>query len=625
MKIKHRLLTVLFLLVILFLSLTLVLKTQNLLKKASHQPLEAIFDITPGQKINRIWNYFAQGGEEHGLMLRPAEKEIKSLEPKFIRIDHLFDFPSLDQRVDEITALGAIPFLSLSYFPSQISSDLTKMPPSLEAWKTLVEETVRRYSSPSGKNLAGIYYEVWNEPDLFGKMSSNEYFSLYQASVEAASRCSDCQPFKIGGPAITTLKTDWMNDFLSQVAENKTRLDFLSWHSYQQNPRKTLWEAQTIRSLANFRRLGYWPELIISEWGSLPEISPLHDSYFDASHTISSVALLRKTISKLFAFELKDGPSPEGKKYWGRWGMLTHQNHGLTPKPRYFAFLYLNKLLDKEIEPVIASSGLSVIGSTDGRENYVFISTQAHAPNLPTSLKIRRLPPGIYLTSTYTLGSNQSPLTPQVSQTAFNGGDFTLNYQLPQSGVIMTELSRLSPALVKVPGRSGDSIDYAAKTTSFVPPLVFTLHSTLEFQRGEIRFWFKPNWGQEAGPYGLWESKDGAGNGLAAWVEKEPQPQLIFALFKDNQPQGQIKVSLENWREPAWHQLAFRFDNPRMVISLLIDGKETIESFSAASQAALGDFLYLGSRLNQQQFAEGSLDDFVLTLDEEVIYEKNFD
>lgn len=606
----------------LILALALVFHPQSFLRRAAPGELEAVFDPAPGGNINRIWTNFAQGGEEKGLMLQSASSEIERLEPQFIRIDHLYDFPNLSKRVEEIVALGATPALSLSYFPAEISPQLTQLPSSLEAWQTLVEKTVRDFSGPGGKNIPGIYYEVWNEPDLFGQMSPEDYYSLYRSSVEAASRCSECR-FKIGGPAITTLKIDWMDRFLGLVADNKTRLDFVSWHSYQKNPQKTLWEAQTLKNLPGFRRLGAYPELIISEWGPVPELSPLNDSYYAASHVISTVALMKKSVNKLFAFELKDGPSPEGKKHWGRWGLLTHQSFGLSHKPRYFAFIYLNKLLARELEPVVASPGLSILGSTDGRERFVFLFTQNSPQTTQTNLRLKRFPPGVYQTTSYHLDSSSQPLKPLVSQTNFNGGEFNLSYQLPGYGVVLTQLTRISSALVKTPGRTESPTDRGAKLTSFVPPLVFPLYSP-PIQNLEVSFWFKPNWGQEAGPYPLWESLDGQGNGLTAWVEKEGfLPQLYFALLKENQVVGQIKTSFPN--ESTWRKLNFKADNPRMVIGLSLDGEEKTESFSPSAQTTVGDFIYLGANFKGENFAEGSLDELVISVNSEIIYRENFD
>jgi len=57
---------------------------------------------------------------------------------------------------------------------------------------------------------------------------------------------------------------------------------------------------------------------------------------------------LEGEIGKLFHFEIKDGIGPE--KYWGRWGLFTHESWGLPEaKPRYQALLFLNRMSGNKV------------------------------------------------------------------------------------------------------------------------------------------------------------------------------------------------------------------------------------------------------------------------------------
>lgn len=453
-----------FFLLIVLLTLLLFSQRKIFWPRAEERATEIIFDTAPGETLPRIWNNFSQGGEEQGLALKPAAVEIKKLQPHCIRIDHVFDFPNLDQRVEEIISLGATPFLSLSYFPATISSEITQFPPSLNNWQILIEETVQRFSGRQEKNLLDVYYEVWNEPDLFGSMTPQDYFTLYRSSVEAANRCQDCQPFKIGGPALTSLKTNWLSDFFKLVSDSQTRLDFFSWHSYQKDPKKTLSEIERGKKL--LAESGLFAPLIISEWGSTPEVSPLHDSYFDAAHAGSTIALTLNDLQKIFAFELKDGPDPAGAQYWGRWGLLTHESPDIIPKPRYFTFFYLNQLLEKELPVLVASPEINAIGSTDGKERFTLflVTPPGRNTTVDASLTLRRLPPGIYLINTYLLAEvSSNPLTPVSREVSHQGGDFSFQQVVLPDSVTLIELSRLSPTISRVSGRSGEEKDLAVR------------------------------------------------------------------------------------------------------------------------------------------------------------------
>jgi hypothetical protein len=300
------------------------------------------------------WRNLAQGGEERGRQLLQVTDRVKVLKPSYIRIDHVFDYyneQELAQVVQDITATGAKPFIALSYMPPQMAKggDITAYPNNWADWENLVQKTVEKISGRSGLNIKDVYYEVWNEPDLFGKFKysgSKNYLELYNHTVRAAMRSSGVNSFKIGGPAITSYYKNWFDRLISYSEANGLRLDFLSWHRYSKNLEDY---EQDMISLVHYPNR----ELIISEMGPNSENDKVYDGNFGAIHLIATTALLEGKIDRLFNFEIKDGVGPE--KYWGRWGMLTNEKWG-TPeiKPRYNAVQFLNNL--------IGSSNLQIDG-----------------------------------------------------------------------------------------------------------------------------------------------------------------------------------------------------------------------------------------------------------------------
>ncbi len=351
--------------------LSLLPKTLNLVQTVQYYLSEATgvkANIVVDTKavlgpMEKPWQALAQGGEEKEEMLEPVINEIRHLYPRYLRIDHLYDFYDvvgrtdgmlvynwvrLDKIVDDILATGAAPFFSLSYMPAVISSnDSVSSPISWEEWSQVVEATVEHFSGRKEKNLSDVYYEVWNEPDLFGQWKIGQepnYCSLYQYALLGASRAENVNSFKIGGPAITSLDTDWLNQFLDCIEKNNLRLDFISWHRYTR-------QLEVFEK--DLKRLNRWlwqhprflnSEKIITEWGSDPGNHDNHDSFFDAVHTIAVIRQLLGQVNLAFSFEVKDGLDPEGREYWGRWGLLTHESFGKHKKPRYYALEYLNKL-----------------------------------------------------------------------------------------------------------------------------------------------------------------------------------------------------------------------------------------------------------------------------------------
>ncbi len=336
----------------------------NFINKASGTTANLVVDpsIEYGQK-DGVWKYLAQGGEEQGRSLAPVINEVKALSPRLIRIDHIYDFhnvvardgsgqltfnwTSLDATVNDILATGAKPFFSLSYMPTTISSGKeTDIPNNWGDWELVVQKTIEHYSGREGMNISGVYYEVWNEPDLFGDFKiygKKNYLDLYLHSALGAGRAKNVQVFKFGGPATTALYENWVTKLLEFVDTNNLRLDFYSWHKYSTNMDDIERDLYNVRNWMANSTSHQNAELLITELGHNPKIDKGYDTYFSAIHTLATSALLEDQIGKAFNFEIKDGPGPE--KFWGRWGILTHEKYG-TPekKPRYNAFLFLNRL-----------------------------------------------------------------------------------------------------------------------------------------------------------------------------------------------------------------------------------------------------------------------------------------
>ncbi|MCJ7792357.1 MAG: hypothetical protein MUP45_00015, partial [Candidatus Marinimicrobia bacterium] len=134
-----------------------------------------------------------------------------------------------------------------SYMPLALSKDgqVTSPPENWNDWASVVKNFIEHYSGKTNRNLAHVYYEVWNEPDLFGnwKISgcrlldlgcdpNKDYKTLYLQSVSGAQQAKNTNPFFIGGPATTSFYPAWFDKLLEFCETKNLRLDFLSWHSY---------------------------------------------------------------------------------------------------------------------------------------------------------------------------------------------------------------------------------------------------------------------------------------------------------------------------------------------------------------------------------------------------------
>lgn len=335
-------------------TLSLTKQITRLLPKAANQPADISVDA--GKTIGsmpRPWPNLAQGGEESTGMMSQVVDKVKPLKPDYIRLDHIFDFYEtvskengqlrfnwikLDKEIAAILQTGAKPFISLSYLPESLN---------LNDWQEMTRATINHYSGKNEKNIADIYYEVYNEPDLFGGYKiygEKNYLDMYRLAANGAGQTSNTQPFKFGGPATTGMYKNWMEALFNLVQKENLRLDFISWHRYSLSPAEFRNDVDKITNLISDYPGLIKAERIISEWGFDPEINPGYDSEFGASHALACIREMLNRVQKAFWFEIKDGKDPNNQPFWGRWGLLTHESTGLMTKPRYKMLLWLNEL-----------------------------------------------------------------------------------------------------------------------------------------------------------------------------------------------------------------------------------------------------------------------------------------
>ncbi len=366
----------------------------------------------------RPWRYLAQGGEGHDWRMGALIPPVKSLQPEYIRLDHIydfydvvqgspgqitFDFSKLDLVVSDIIASGATPYLVLSYMPPAISAgDIVDKPVYWQDWELVVQNTIEHYSGDLG--LVDVYYEVWNEPDLFGGWKyygEKNYLDLYHHAVNGADRAQNVKRFKIGGPATTALYKNWFDAMAKYVLENDLRMDFFSWHRYHLDIEQFQQDMIEVQQWVQaYPQLEPTLEMHISEWGHESDNHRGYDSGFSAAHTVAGSIEMIPAVGKAFIFEIQDGKDPQGQPLWGRWGMFTHQDVGGQPKPRYQALRLLDSIGDQRLQ--LTGKGTWVKGLAAKNEaeetEVVLVNYDAlgrHSENVPiTFVKIE---PGQYL------------------------------------------------------------------------------------------------------------------------------------------------------------------------------------------------------------------------------------
>lgn len=446
---------VLGIILVLVLLLVLVLAVQNVVtffSQAAPIPANIVVDFSKSQaKLERPWQGLSQGGETEGngtlVSLAPVKNQIKAISPRYIRLDHVLERP-YESRVREIIAAGAIPFISLSYFSPDVADRDIGIVHNWTAWQAHVRNLIENVSGRDQMNISGVYYEIWNEPDGegFGGYTIGEgkdYFTLYKKTLEAAQSAKNVNSFKIGGPALADLRRCtnikllficdqfWLDKFLSLVAANNTRLDFISWHRYS----KKISDFNEDVNFINDQYIKYSSlppaEKIITEWGSVPQRSSIHNSVFDAAHLVAAARAFLGHADFSTKFEIRDGPGSGSQG----WGILTYDGQ---PKPAYVALKLLNKLRADKV--LLSGEGNHVTGiaSRDNSGSSVILvnydSASSYTESVP--VKIINLTPGRYrLTKS------------QISRIYPLGHDETLTVNL-QTGQFSSQVTLLPNSII---------------------------------------------------------------------------------------------------------------------------------------------------------------------------------
>lgn len=387
------------------------------LSRAYYQKANLVIDAKDfAGPLQHNWRALAQGGEESGVrMLENVSLSASSLRPRYVRLDHIYDFykvvsrdnnghlnfnwTELDATVCDIYRMNAKPFFSLGYMPPEISVDgsLISMPKDWSEWSLLVQKTVERYSGLETRLCGGvyndwlkdIYYEVWNEPDLegFGKWSiygGKDYRALYYYSAKGALAAQNVNRYLIGGPVTTRPYRNWFVGFLNYVSQQNLPLDFISWHHYSTSTNDYTNELKNVHSWLSdptFKKYQKLP-LIISEWGYDSNRNPIADTNVGAAHTVATIRdLVDQKVEMAFAFEIKDGLSPS-------WGIFTYEG---KPKPRFYALKLLNVLGRHRLHVQGEGSLVRAIASlgTAGRISLVIVNydpENRHLESVPLTI-----------------------------------------------------------------------------------------------------------------------------------------------------------------------------------------------------------------------------------------------
>lgn len=568
-------------------------------------------------------------------MLSSAIPAMQKLHPQYIRIDHIFDyyvtiekqpsqtpydFSQLDKTVADILSMGALPFFSLSYMPKIFTKgqSVTEEPANWQDWSDLVAATIERYSGKKNSNLTNVYYEVWNEPELtqFGTWSltpTKDYRLLYFHTVLGANAAQDTNRFFIGGPSVGSYYASWVTDFLTYVQQNNLRLDFYSWHRYTSNP--TIYRSDAINIRNRLSRFPTYKDipLILSEWGLDSNNTEQNNSNKAAVFTLAAAKNFLDSIDTAFAFEVKDGPPPNG----GKWGLITHEKSlsPLTPKPRYYAFQSLGNLTGNILPVGGEGSFVSAIATVENGTYHVLLYNYDFAgkntENVPITFS--NLPSGQYrLTYTYPLTGTEGTYDDTVTTNTF-----TRTFPLPSNDFVLLQLSTVSKFADFARGSSGKPDDFSLSLQSLKSPFTYTSTFFHLEPIGSIDFDLQPLWKAENGSFYVFEipySSQETVHKIA--LSKQTTSNGTFLVLNTTEaPDQKISLHIDGWEKNSWHHIQIKWNTEGLFLT--IDNKNSIQIPVRLTIQEGKTFTIPSSPI--------SIDNLIIRMNGKIILERHFD
>ena len=313
-----------------------------------------------------------------------------------------YDFIPTDDYLKSINDVGTEVFYRLG---TKIEHGRRKygsiVPADFKKWAVIVEHIIRHYTEgwANGFNYKITYWEIWNEPD--GKTAkgdqpnwsgtAEEFYEFYE--VVATHLKKRFPHLEIGGPSMSGLNVDWLENFLTHLTEDGKRitLDFFSWHSYYYDPYTVTERSKRAREILD--KYGYTEtKMFLNEWNYLENWTDKFVSSIEgiigmrgAAYTSAFMALGQKSeVDMLMYYDARPGSS-----FNGMFDFYT-----LRPLKGYYPFVMFSKLYELKNEAESQSDDKELFVAAAGNDDekaimITYFSTDKEAPGKDITVNIQ--------------------------------------------------------------------------------------------------------------------------------------------------------------------------------------------------------------------------------------------
>ncbi len=180
-----------------------------------------------------------------------------------------YDFDLTDHYMEMIMAAGTKVFYRLGAKIEHEPKKYGIIPPKdPKKWAVICEHIIAHMNEgwANGHHYGIEYWEIWNEPNLYGSCwlgTPEQFYELF--AVTAKHLKARFPELKIGGPAMCWYDEPWLEGFFKVLTEQNVPLDFYSWHKYSEDAKKVVNDAKRHRAILD--KYGYTEtESILNEW-----------------------------------------------------------------------------------------------------------------------------------------------------------------------------------------------------------------------------------------------------------------------------------------------------------------------------------------------------------------------
>jgi xylan 1,4-beta-xylosidase len=374
---------------------------------ATSPVIDVTVDLAADEGPLELWRHGIGHGGVNPLPLPDrVVRGTAQLKPRLIRIfiqeffqvypEHgRFDWGRLDPYMDALARTGAKVVAAITIKPRPLFPAVDPAvwrPNDVAEWQRVIAALVRRYSVD--KPIV-TYWEIGNETDI-GEQGGCPYLIPKAADYAAYYRMTSAPILatfpkaKVGGPAVANGDGDLLPGLVDRCAKEGTRLDFISWHLYADDPRQHARLADKYRTLLAAKFPARRPELLVTEWNKgFDRVSVEEQAFAPRRAAAAAAAILAMTDARVdgsFYYHLWDQVCSveqfrpffrEPGIMYRHWNEVPHRfglfGVGQEVRPQYFVYQLLGRLGGRRVRARSAPEGLRVLAAKDRSQSAVLL------------------------------------------------------------------------------------------------------------------------------------------------------------------------------------------------------------------------------------------------------------